>query len=182
MNEKISFEQTITILCYRRKLMINKSKRIFIIFSILNIFVTFNESVSALERNRNIIYDDISINYSETLNIRVKDVDIKGEKVYIGEDYEGVAIVTLEVENNDVVDVELSNIDVNPYQNQKATECFVTTQQAEIIGMIGNLPSGAKKNIKIGVALESLKSPIALEFENIDEYQQYKLTKYINLK
>lgn len=105
--------------------------------------------------------NDININYNDTLDIKVKKVDLK---------------------NKDVVDVELSNIDVYPYQNHKSTECFVITQQGEVTGKIGNLQRGDKKDIKIGVALENLKSPLRLEFKNIDEFQQYQVTKNINLK
>lgn len=107
---------------------------------------------------------------------------MKNKKVKLDKNYEEMAIITLEVKNKDVVDVELSNIDVYPYQNHKSTVCFVITQQGEVTGKIGNLQRGDKKDIKIGVALENLKSPLRLEFKNIDEFQQYQVTKNINLK
>ena len=152
-----------------------KIKRIFLILSILSLYIISKNNVIALENNRNIIYND-------TLDIKVKKVDLKNKKVKLDKNYEGMAIITLEVKNKDVVDVELSNIDVYPYQNHKSTECFVITQQGEVTGMIGNLQRGDKKDIKIGVALESLKSPLRLEFKNIDEFQQYQVIENINLK
>ncbi|WP_270646384.1 hypothetical protein [Paeniclostridium hominis] len=159
-----------------------KIKRIFLILSILSLYIISKNNVIALENNRNIIYNDININYNDTLDIKVKNVDLKNKKVKLDKNYEGMAIITLEVKNKDVVDVELSNIDVYPYQNHKSTECFVITQQGEVTGMIGNLQRGDKKDIKIGVALENLKSPLRLEFKNIDEFQQYQVTQNINLK
>ena len=152
-----------------------KIKRIFLILSILSLYIISKNNVIALENNRNIIYND-------TLDIKVKKVDLKNKKVKLDKNYEGMAIITLEVKNKDVVDVELSNIDVYPYQNHKSTECFVITQQGEVTGKIGNLQRGDKKDIKIGVALESLKSPLRLEFKNIDEFQQYQVIENINLK
>lgn len=159
-----------------------KIKLIAIILNIMLIGNLFLTGVEALNDNRNIIYKDININYCDTLDIKVKDINLKDESICLGEYYDAMAVITLEVKNNDVLDVELSNIDISPYQNENLTECFVTTESGEVTGMVGNLQRGERKQVKIGVALENLKDPIKLEFENIDEYQEYELIENIDIK
>ncbi|WP_373598557.1 hypothetical protein [Paraclostridium bifermentans] len=159
-----------------------KKKLIFIILNIILIGNLFLTGAEALNNNRNIIYKNINMNYCDTLNIRVEDINLKDESICLGEYYNGMAIITLEVKNNDVVDMELSNIDINPYQNESLTECFVTTESGEVTGMIGNLQRGESKYVKIGVALENLKDPVKLEFKNIDQYQNYKFIENIDIK
>ncbi len=115
------------------------------------------------------------------ISIKVKDIRLKKGYLSLGEIYNGVAIVTLEVKNNDIVDLELSNIDIYPYQNDTLTKCFVTTAEGDINGMVGYLKSGEKSDVKIGVALSDLENPLELEFISADENQGYRISECINL-
>ena len=78
------------------------------------------------------------------------DIRLKENSLSLGDSYKGIAIVTLEVENNNIRELELSNIDIYPYQNEILTKCFVTTAKDDIKGMVGYLKSGEKTDIKIG--------------------------------
>lgn len=119
--------------------------------------------------------------YDCNLSIKVKDVNLKEDSISLGENYEGAAILTLEVENNDITELELSNIDIYPYQNDTLTKCFVTTAKGDINGMVGYLKSGEKTDIKIGIALNDLENPLELEFISADENQGYRIIEYIQL-
>ena len=116
------------------------------------------------------------------LKIRVLDVNIVEEKINIGDSYDASAIITMNVANNGLYDVELSNIDIYPYQGGKPIKYFVTTSKDNISGFIGNIKSGDSKNIKIGVALHNTKESIKLEMSNIEDITNEKVIKSIEIK
>lgn len=116
------------------------------------------------------------------LKIRVVDVNIVEEKINIGDSYNASAIITMNVANNGLYDVELSNIDIYPYQGGKPIKYFVTTSKDNISGFIGNIKSGDSKNIKIGVALHNTKESIKLEMSNIEDITNEKVMKSIKIK
>ena len=116
------------------------------------------------------------------LKIRVVDVNIVEEKINIGDSYDASAIITMNVANNGLYDVELSNIDIYPYQGGKPIKYFVTTSKDNISGFIGNIKSGDSKNIKIGVALHNTKESIKLEMSNIEDITNEKVMKSIKIK
>ncbi|WP_042275496.1 hypothetical protein [Faecalimicrobium dakarense] len=127
---------------------------------------------------------DIWINNLNTKDIKVNVVDIKiiKESIYIGKKYNASAILTMNVENNSLDDIELSNIDIYPYQANKETKYFVSTSEDNITGFIGNLKPKESKTIKMGVALHNTKDPISLEFSNIEDEKNEKITESINIK
>jgi hypothetical protein len=116
------------------------------------------------------------------LKIRVVDVNIVEEKINIGDSYDASAIITMNVANNGLYDVELSNIDIYPYQGGKPIKYFVTTSKDNISGFIGNIKSGDSKNIKIGLALHNTKESIKLEMSNIEDITNEKVMKSIKIK
>ena len=116
------------------------------------------------------------------LKIRVVDVNIVEERINIGDSYDASAIITMNVANNGLYDVELSNIDIYPYQGGKPIKYFVTTSKDNISGFIGNIKSGDSKNIKIGVALHNTKESIKLEMSNIEDITNEKVMKSIKIK
>jgi hypothetical protein len=116
------------------------------------------------------------------LKIRVVDVNIVEEKINIGDSYNASAIITMNVANNGLYDVELSNIDIYPYQGGKPIKYFVTTSKDNVSGFIGNIKSGDSKNIKIGVALHNTKESIKLEMSNIEDITNEKVMKSIKIK
>lgn len=127
---------------------------------------------------------DIWINNLNTKDIKVNVVDIKisEEKINIGEVYNASAILTMNVKNNSLDDIELSNIDVYPYQSNKKTKYFVSTSEENITGFIGDLKSKESKTIKMGVTLHNTKDPINLEFSNIEDVKNEKILESINIK
>ena len=116
------------------------------------------------------------------LKIRVVDVKIVEERINIGDSYDASAIITMNIANNGLYDVELSNIDIYPYQGGKPIKYFVTTSKDNISGFIGNIKSGDSKNIKIGVALHNTKESIKLEMSNIEDIKKKKVMKSIKIK
>lgn len=107
---------------------------------------------------------------------------MKNKKVKLDKNYEGMAIITLEIKNNDVVDVELSNIDVYPYQGGKPVKYFVSTAKENIQGFIGNVKGGEDKDIKMGITLHNTKDPIKLELNNIEDKSKEQIVHSINIK
>lgn len=116
------------------------------------------------------------------LKIRVIDVNIVEEEINIGDVYDASAILTMNIANNGEYDVELSNIDIYPYQGGKPTKYFVSTSQDNINGFIGNIKSGESKNVKVGVALHNTKESIKLEMSNIEDITNEKVIKSIKIK
>ena len=116
------------------------------------------------------------------LKIRVIDVSILEEKINIGNVYDASAILTMNVANNGKYDVELSNIDIYPYQGGKPIKYFISTSQENINGFIGNVKSGESKNIKIGLTLHNTKESIKLEMSNIEDITNEKVMKSIKIK
>lgn len=127
---------------------------------------------------------DIWINNLNTKDIKVNLIDIKivKESIDIEEKYNASAILTMNVENNSLDDIELSNIDVYPFQSNKKVKYFVSTSKENITGFIGNLKPKESKTIKMGVTLHNTKDPINLEFSNIEDRKNEKVVESINIK
>ena len=119
---------------------------------------------------------------NNSINIKVTDVCINDSIIELNEVYNASAIITMNVKNNGVNDIELANLDVYPYQGALATKYFVSTYKDEINGLIGNLRSGESKTLKMGVTLHNTKDPIRLEISDIEDIRNNTITKTINIK
>ena len=75
----------------------------------------------------------------KALNIKVTDIAINNASIELDEVYNASAIITMNVKNNGLNNVELANLDVYPSQGTLATKYFVSTYKDEINGFIGNL-------------------------------------------
>ncbi len=117
-----------------------------------------------------------------SIKIKVKNIEIVNEPIKIDEKYSASAIITMDVENNGMDNLELANLDVYPYQGNKATKYFVSTEENEIKGFIGYLKGGESKEVKIGVALHNKKEPINIKFSNIENDNYIVTMKSIEIK
>ena len=118
----------------------------------------------------------------KALNIKVTDIAINNASIELDEVYNASAIITMNVKNNGLNNVELANLDVYPSQGTLATKYFVSTYKDEINGFIGNLRSGESKILKMGVTLHNTKEPIILEFSDIEDIRNNTIVKTINIK
>ncbi|MEG1310388.1 MAG: hypothetical protein RR942_16105 [Romboutsia sp.] len=127
---------------------------------------------------------DIWINSynSEDIKINILDIKVSEERINIGDIYNASAIVTMKVENKSLQNIELSNIDIYPYQSNKETKYFVSTSNENITGFIGNLNPKESTTIKIGIALHNINDPIQLKFCNIEDISNEKIVESINIK
>ena len=89
----------------------------------------------------------------KAINIKVTDIAINNTSIELDEVYNASAIITVDVKNNGLNDIELANLDVYPYQGSLATKYFVSTYKDEISGFIGNLKSGESKTLKMGIKI-----------------------------
>ena len=119
---------------------------------------------------------------NKTLNIKVTDIAINNASIELDEVYNASAIITMNVKNNGLNDVELANLDVYPSQGKLATKYFVSTYKDDINGFIGNLKSGESKILKMGVTLHNTKEPIILEFSDIEDIRKSTIIKTIDIK
>ena len=157
-------------------------KIFFSLFTVLILFFSTNISVG-IQREKN-ISKNIWINDIQEKNIKVNilNIEVNNEDINIGEEFNAFAIITMNVENKGDYDIELSNIDVYPYQNKKNTKYFVSTCNDNITGFLGNLKSKESKIIKIGVALYDRKNPVTLEFLNVEDKANKKTIETISIK
>ena len=119
----------------------------------------------------------------KAINIKVTDIAINNTSIELDEVYNASAIITVDVKNNGLNDIELANLDVYPYQGSLATKYFVSTyKEDEISGFIGNLKSGESKTLKMGVTLHNTKEPIRLEFSDIEDIRNNTIVKTIDIK
>ena len=112
----------------------------------------------------------------------INDKAINNTSIELDEVYNASAIITVDVKNNGLNDIELANLDVYPYQGSLATKYFVSTYKDEISGFIGNLKSGESKTLKMGVTLHNTKEPIRLEFSDIEDIKNNTIVKTIDIK
>ena len=63
----------------------------------------------------------------KAINIKVTDIAINNTSIELDEVYNASAIITVDVKNNGLNDIELANLDVYPYQGSLATKYFVST-------------------------------------------------------
>jgi len=127
----------------------------------------------------NILIDNINDNI---ININVTDICIDNKAIELDQIYNASVIITMNVKNNGIDDIELSNLDIYPYQGNLSTKYFVSTYKDEITGFIGNLKSGESKTLKMGVTLHNTKDPIRLEFDHIDDIKSNNIIKTIHIK
>ena len=78
----------------------------------------------------------------KAINIKVTDIAINNTSIELDEVYNASAIITVDVKNNGLNDIELANLDVYPYQGSLATKYFVSTYKDEISGFLEKLKSG----------------------------------------
>lgn len=119
---------------------------------------------------------------NKALHIKVTDIAVNNASIELDEVYNASAIITMNVKNNGLNDIELANLDVYPYQGTLATKYFVSTYKDDISGFIGNLKSGESKTLKMGVTLHNTKDPITLEFSDIEDIRNNVIVKTINIK
>ena len=150
-------------------------KKIFI--SLLIIFISLNISnVSQSMNNINIskINEDkiseVLINNinNKDLNISVENIDIFEESIDIGEKYSCYGFLTINIENKGIYDIELSNIDIYPYQGENPTKYFVKTSDDNIDGLIGTIRSNSNIKAKVGIALYNKTETIRLDLRSIE--------------
>ena len=134
-------------------------------------FLICSSNVSICLEKEYITEENIWINNinKDVINIEVTDVSINDESIYLDEVYNASAILTMNVKNNGLDDIELANLDIYPYQGNLETKYFVSTYKNDINGFIGNLKSGESKDLKIGVTLHNTKDPVILKFHNIED-------------
>ena len=135
------------------------------------LFLICSSNVSICLEKEYITEDKIWINNinKDVINIEVTDVSVNEESISLDEVYNASAILTMNVKNNGLDDVELANLDIYPYQGNLEIKYFVSTYKNDINGFIGNLKSGESKDLKIGVTLHNTKDPVILKFHNIED-------------
>ena len=135
------------------------------------LFLICSSNVSICLEKEYITEDKIWINNinKDVINIEVTDVSVNEESISLDEVYNASAILTMNVKNNGLDDIELANLDIYPYQGNLETKYFVSTYKNDINGFIGNLKSGESKDLKIGVTLHNTKDPVILKFHNIED-------------
>lgn len=129
--------------------------------------------------NREILLNNVK---EEEIKIEVIDIKVKNKEIDISEKYTASSIITMKVSNNSSHDMELSNIDIAPYQSDLPSKYFVSTSEENIHGFIGNLKSGESKIIKIGIGLHNTEDPIKLEICNTQDEYNKKFVQNINIK
>ena len=135
------------------------------------LFLICSSNVSICLEKEYITEDKIWINNinKDVINIEVTDISVNDESIYLDEVYNASAILTMNVKNNGLDDIELANLDIYPYQGNLEIKYFVSTYKNDINGFIGNLKSGESKDLKIGVTLHNTKDPVILKFHNIED-------------
>ncbi len=147
-------------------------------------FLLCSSTISICLEREDITEDKIFINNinDKVININVTDIAINNKSIELDEVYNSSAIITMDVKNNGLNDIELSNLDIYPYQGTLATKYFVSTYKDEISGFIGNLKSGESKTLKMGITLHNTKEPIILEFSHIEDTKSNMIVKTIGIK
>ena len=159
-------------------------RKIKLMMIITSLFILCTTTVSICIDNRDYYRKHVWINNTsgDDLKISVENIDIIEETIKVGDTYDASAIITMKVANNGQYDIELSNIDIYPYQGGKETKYFVSTAKDNITGFIGNIKSGESKEVKIGVALHNTNESIKLEMSNIEDKTNEKVVTSIKIK
>ena len=159
-------------------------KKIFTKNIIFILFLICSTNISICLEKEYITKEKIYINNinSEAINIEPIDISIDTSSIILDEVYNASAIITVNVKNNSLEDIELANLDVYPYQDNLPIKYFVSTYKNDINGFIGNLKSGESKTLKMGVTLHNTNEPIRLEFNHIDDIKSNSIVKTINIK
>ncbi len=143
----------------------------------MTLFIFCYKTSICLEKN--IWINDIN---EKEIKVSLVNIDIKEESLNIDKEYNAYAVITMNVQNNSKNNIELSNIDVYPYQNNEPIKYFVSTSSENIKGFIGNLNPKESKIIKMGITLNNTNDPIKLEFSNIEDINNSKTIEIINIK
>lgn len=115
------------------------------------------------------------------LDINISNVEIVNHKIKLDKDYNSYAIITMDVFNTGLEEIELSNINTYVYQNHKLLPTFIKSEKDECLGFVGMLNSGQCKNIKMCVGLEKNNRDIKMVFEDSRINTNNKWQKEINL-
>lgn len=159
-----------------------KKIKLIAVFTLIIIVCTTTNSI-CLDNKYNCGNDIWINNMSDNdIKITIENVDLRKEEINVGKKYDASAIITMKVSNNGKYDVELSNIDIYPYQGGKETKYFVSTGNENITGFIGNIKSGGSKIVKMGVTLLNTSDSIKLEMSNIEDIANEKVVKTIKIK
>lgn len=159
-----------------------KKIKLIAVFTLIIIVCTTTNSI-CLDNKYNFGNDIWINNMSDNdIKITIENVDLRKEEINVGKKYDASAIITMKVSNNGKYDVELSNIDIYPYQGGKETKYFVSTGKENITGFIGNIKSGESKTVKMGVTLLNTSDSIKLEMANIEDVANEKVVKTIKIK
>ncbi|MGL5346514.1 MAG: hypothetical protein ACRDA3_04130 [Peptostreptococcaceae bacterium] len=152
---------------------------------IVAIFITLctYKPITSMESTKE-FGNDIWINNinERSINIKVVDVKVNKEPINVGEKYNASAIITMKVINEGTEDIELSNLDVYPYQGKKPTKYFVSTANNSINGFIGNLKPQEQAIVKMGITLYNTEDKIKVVFKNIEDIENENVVKTINMK
>ncbi|MCC3869899.1 hypothetical protein [Terrisporobacter mayombei] len=157
-----------------------KKELIIYIFMLIVVFTFNNVSYSINKNNQfqNSLYVN-NIN-DKDIKIEIANVETINSAISLEEIYESYSIITMDITNNGLDNVELSNIDYFVYQDNKKLQTFIQSQN-KYLGFVGTLSSGEQKEIKIGVVLEKKNTPLKLVFENLSDSKKEKIIKVINI-
>lgn len=157
-----------------------KKELIIYILMILVVFAFNNASYSINKNNhfQNSLYVN-NVN-DKNIKIEIKNVETVNSVICLDEVYESYSIITMDITNTGLDNVELSNINYFVYQDNKKLQTFIQSKN-KYLGFIGTLASGEHKEIKIGVVLEKKNTPLKLVFDNLSDSKKEKIIKIINL-
>ncbi|MEG0855523.1 MAG: hypothetical protein RSG52_03490 [Terrisporobacter sp.] len=156
-------------------------KRTLVFITLIFLLMNINNSVKCLSKNDIIDSSQYSSTINNNLNIRICESSVVNDKLKLDRVYNTYAIITMEIFNTGLEDIELSNINTYAYQDNKEIATFIKSENDECLGFVGTLNSGESKIIKIGVGLHEKNIPLELVFENSPDLINNKCKKIINL-
>ena len=158
-----------------------KYKKIWIFTVMIFVLITLNTICFSMDKS-NINNESLWLNNinDKDIKIEIESVDIINKNVFLDKQYDNYVIITMNVKNMGLDEVELSNINYSIYQQNKILKTFIQSKK-NYLGFVGTLSSGDKKNITICAVIDDKKSPIYAEFENLSDPLKEKITKKICL-
>lgn len=157
-----------------------KKELIIYILMLIGVF-TFNNvsySINKINPFQSSIYVN-NIN-DKDIKIEITNVETINSAISLDEIYESYSIITMDITNTGLDDVELSNINYFVYQDNKKLQTFIQSQN-KYLGFVGKLGSGEQKKVTIGVVLEKKNKPLKVVFENLSDSSKQKIIKVINI-
>lgn len=157
-----------------------KKELIIYIFMIIVVF-TFNNVSYSINKN-NQFQNSLCVNNinCKDIKIEITNVETINSTISLDEIYESYSIVTMNITNMGLDNVELSNINYFVYQDNKKLQTFIQSKN-KCLGFIGALGSGEQKKVKVGVVLEKKNTPIKLVFGILSDSNKHKIIKVINI-